>query len=232
MSSTEYTDMANTISNNNTRCEHDVVLCDACLIAAAEVLNTTERNHVIDMANVTDERNADLNRMRDIHYSETQALRDEVSAYRNTLDETRQSAVDAAERMQIEHNRVVANVTAEIENKLFLLRSDHDNAMRALRNEHEMWKNNLAIDAHEYANENNLCGVFDAFMIEHGLPARTREYEVEVDVEFRVRITREGSSAEDAAESIDQDDVDEAIVEFVREHNATWTTGYVTPVRD
>ena len=210
MSSTEYTDMANTISNNNTRCEHDVVLCDQCLIAAATKWDERTAEH-----------NNDLNRMRDIHYSETQALRDELSAYRNTLEETRQSAIDAAQRMTDEHNAFV-----------FSLRTEHANNVRAINAAHEAWKANLTEAAHEYANDNSLCGVFDQFMIDHGLAPRTREYEVEVDVEFRVRITVEGVNGDAAAEAIDQDEVDEAILAFVREHNASWSTGYVTEVRD
>lgn len=54
-------------------------------------------------------------------------------------------------------------------------------------------------DAHQWADENELCSVFDEFMEEHGLPARLRDWTVKVEVPITLEFTVEDmSNAEDA----------------------------------
>lgn len=68
----------------------------------------------------------------------------------------------------------------------------------------EAWKretNALAID---YANDNELCSVFDEFMESVGLEPRVRErdYSVEIQVTYRTTVGVTAESADDAAELV------------------------------
>ncbi len=56
--------------------------------------------------------------------------------------------------------------------------------------------------AHEMANENSLCTVFDRFMIEQGLRPRSHDYDITVDVRVRVRLTQGGYDADSACENV------------------------------
>lgn len=90
---------------------------------------------------------------------------------------------------------------AALEAQVARLRSD------LARRDREM--DTLVEDAHTYADTHSLCHEFDQFMVDHGLPARERDYEVEVTFNVSAIITvrandEEGAqeSAEDEAQSI------------------------------
>lgn len=55
------------------------------------------------------------------------------------------------------------------------------------RREFEAWKAELVSDAHTYADEHSLCGEFDRFMEEHGLPTRQRDYNVTISLTVSAR---------------------------------------------
>lgn len=78
---------------------------------------------------------------------------------------------------------------------------------------HQQWIDNLVADAHDWADRNDLCSVFDNFMDEHSLPSRVEDFEVLVNVTLstQVTVTRSARSSEDAEESVDRDDVREAL---------------------
>lgn len=59
--------------------------------------------------------------------------------------------------------------------------------------------------AHEYADENSLCEVFDRFMISQNLRPRSRDWMCEVDVTVRVRIPASAHSADAAASTITEE---------------------------
>ena len=70
---------------------------------------------------------------------------------------------------------------------------------KALEIKHKNDMEALVADAHQWADENELCSVFDEFMEEHGLPARLRDWTVKVEVPITLEFTVEGmSNAEDA----------------------------------
>lgn len=71
----------------------------------------------------------------------------------------------------------------------------------------ELWMEQLVEDAHVYADRNSLCGAFDEFMEEHGLPTRTRSYTVRVAVTSTVLIPVTARSEGDAEEQVDRDEV-------------------------
>lgn len=64
----------------------------------------------------------------------------------------------------------------------------------------------LVQDAHEYADENDLCSRFDDFMESHGFPRRARSYEVRVRFED-VYVTVMAESQEGADAAVDAEDV-------------------------
>lgn len=71
-------------------------------------------------------------------------------------------------------------------------------AVAEARREFETWKDRLASDANDYADEQGYCSEFDDFMEEHGLPSRRRDYAVTFTVTVEAR--NEGDAAEQAAE--------------------------------
>lgn len=84
---------------------------------------------------------------------------------------------------------------------------------RSATEAHERFMSQLVADAHEWADDNDLCGTFDAFMTEHGLEGRERDYEVRVAGTFEVYLARTATSEEAACEAIDEGDVIAAIVD-------------------
>ncbi len=64
----------------------------------------------------------------------------------------------------------------------------------------------LVQDAHEYADENDLCSRFDDFMESHGFPRRARSYEVRITFED-VYVTVMAESQEGADAAVDAEDV-------------------------
>lgn len=79
---------------------------------------------------------------------------------------------------------------------------------------HARWVDDLVDSAHEWADENSLCGEFDRFMSAHGLPGREREFtvtlEVSVKVETTVRVYAR-SEADAQNKDLDLGDVAEAV---------------------
>lgn len=60
---------------------------------------------------------------------------------------------------------------------------------------------------HEEADDRGWCTEFDDFMERVGLPRRTREYRLEVDVSATVRVTLTATSEDDAIEALSTEDV-------------------------
>jgi len=76
---------------------------------------------------------------------------------------------------------------------------------------HEAWRDNLVAEAHDWATREDLCGRFDDFMSEMGLPGRSRDYSVAVEVTFTVYVSVSAVDAEDAEEMVSRQDVADAI---------------------
>lgn len=69
-------------------------------------------------------------------------------------------------------------------------------------------------DAHEFADNNDLCGEFDRFLEEHGLPSRNdRDQYLAVRVEVTVHVRGAGRTEEDAYDALDQEQVFDAVRE-------------------
>lgn len=77
--------------------------------------------------------------------------------------------------------------------------------------ERQTWFDGLVSDAHEWAEEHQMCERFDEFMEAHDLPTRKRTYKVTVDVEVSVTLEREASSEGEAESAVDSYDVAEAV---------------------
>jgi hypothetical protein len=206
MSSTEYTDMANEISTNSTTCEHGLLMCNSCLLGAATAWEAMKAEH-----------DALIQRMRDEHFETTTQLRADVFNVRVERDDALNT---------------LTNVRNTHETALTDLRTSHNAQLSNVRRTHDEWVAALVADAHQMADDNSLCSRFDDFMAEHGLPTRSRTYDVEVNVDFTVTVRVEGMSRDDAISEISQDDVDDAIREHISEVNVDYRTGYATQVTD
>lgn len=88
-----------------------------------------------------------------------------------------------------------------------------DERMAAVR-----WRQSLEADAHEWADDNDLCERFDEFMVNHGLEGRRREFRFRVEATATVYITATGRSEEDARENITTSEV----VDEITVHNTSW----------
>lgn len=91
-------------------------------------------------------------------------------------------------------------------------RAEAEEARAALRNQQARLER-IVDAAHDYANDNSLCELFDSFMIEQGLRPRSRNYVCEVDATVRVRVSVTAHSAE-AAEGLV---TDRMVVDAVRQ---------------
>lgn len=69
----------------------------------------------------------------------------------------------------------------------------------------------LVADAHQWADNNDLCSTFDEFMEDHGMPGRERDFSLRVDVVTTVYLTGTGTSLQEAIDSIASGDVLEGI---------------------
>lgn len=76
--------------------------------------------------------------------------------------------------------------------------------------EHQTWREELAAAAHEKAEANDLCGVFDAFLEDWGLPGRLRTWAVQVDTRESVTLYVQARTEEDASRSVTAEQVDAA----------------------
>lgn len=81
----------------------------------------------------------------------------------------------------------------------------------------------LVADAHQYADDNDLCEVFDRFMADHGLPERTGEYEVEAEVTVTIRFRQQRTLTRAEAEyfTLDEDDVEDDVRDALNTSNYT-----------
>lgn len=81
-----------------------------------------------------------------------------------------------------------------------LVRTDHASAA-------------LVEDAHRWADENSLCGVFDRFMREHELPPRRREYHAPTTVTLTLDLSVPvvARYGEDAQSLVNEDLVEQAV---------------------
>ncbi|PBC35383.1 hypothetical protein CJ179_48185 [Rhodococcus sp. ACS1] len=85
--------------------------------------------------------------------------------------------------------------------------------LQANQKAHADWVEHVARDAGNWADENNLCGEFDRFMEEHGLPPRSREFTVECEVAItaKVTVTVSARSGEIAEDEVDREMVARAL---------------------
>ena len=89
---------------------------------------------------------------------------------------------------------------------------------------HEEWKEEATDKAHDWANENNLCGTFDDFMESIGLRRRERDYTVTVTVTLDVEIKEiRASNARDAEQEVTEDQVADAIRRSVEYREFDWS---------
>lgn len=92
--------------------------------------------------------------------------------------------------------------------------------LTALHERHRAWKRNLTDAAHEYANDNELCEVFDNFMVSFGLEPRTREYEARITITFNV--LRDGTSFDDAFDGLSHEQVRDLFQDNAIDFNYDW----------
>lgn len=80
-------------------------------------------------------------------------------------------------------------------------------SLRDADRRHESRLAELVEDACEFADRHSLCGDFDRFMEERGLPGRSRDHEVEVTVTAHLTVSVSARSQADAEDAVDEDDV-------------------------
>lgn len=80
-------------------------------------------------------------------------------------------------------------------------------AHQATRATHSAWVDQLVQAAHQEADDQGWCSQFDDFMANNGLPRRTRDYELRVDVTATIWLTRSGTDSEDAINQLNTADV-------------------------
>lgn len=91
------------------------------------------------------------------------------------------------------------------------------------REARQRWCDALVADLHEEAERRDFCSDFDDWMDDHGLPGRTLEWSVPVDVTARVMVTVSASNAESACEAVDTDMVRDAL-RFAHVDYEDWET--------
>ncbi|WP_128645086.1 hypothetical protein [Rhodococcus sp. BS-15] len=87
-------------------------------------------------------------------------------------------------------------------------------ALRDVSSRHESAMDKLVADAHEWADDNDLCSRFDEFMEDHNLPTRLKDFDVEVSVRLSTSVTVRVSGARDsdaAEQEVRHSDVEEAM---------------------
>lgn len=82
-----------------------------------------------------------------------------------------------------------------------------DARTEAAESRHATWIESIVEDAHEWADENDLCEKFDEFMEDHGLPTRTRTYTVWATVSARVPVNVEARSYDDARDDVGEHEI-------------------------
>ncbi len=96
-------------------------------------------------------------------------------------------------------------------------------AHHATRSDHEAWRDQIVAEAHGEADDREWCGEFDDFMARVGLPRRSRDYDLEVEVSATVRITLSATSESEAICALTREEVWAAL----GEDNITWEVGDV-----
>jgi hypothetical protein len=61
---------------------------------------------------------------------------------------------------------------------------------------HSEWRDKLVEDAHEYANEQDLCSKFDDFMENHDMPRRPQEFEVRLTLRCSIPSLERGEESD------------------------------------
>lgn len=94
-------------------------------------------------------------------------------------------------------------------------RDDRDpsvTALFAVHRKHKAELGEIVSDAHEFADDNDLCGEFDRFLEKHGLPSRNdRDQYPAVSVTVTVPMKAKGRTEEDAFDSLDREEIFEAL---------------------
>jgi hypothetical protein len=94
----------------------------------------------------------------------------------------------------------------------------------------ERWKDEATEQAHQYADNNNLCGEFDKFMVSIGLRPRLRTYSVTVAVNMSVLVNVEAQSADDAQNQVTDEEVANAVRSAARDGDIDWDATDANPV--
>lgn len=79
----------------------------------------------------------------------------------------------------------------------------HDQALR----QHERWTAALVEDMHETAQRHEMCPVADALMERHGLPARSSDFDLRVEVTATLYLTRSGRDLAEAVSGVTKPEV-------------------------
>lgn len=114
------------------------------------------------------------------------ALSTQVNAARETIVRTQQEAVEA--RRELERTRA----------------------------QHTSQLDSILADANELAEDHDWCSVYDDLLERHGLPAREKDYEVEVRATFQVRVTVSARDYEAAREKVEDEQVADRLYELGR----------------
>ncbi len=117
----------------------------------------------------------------------------------------------SVEPSRVDARRVVTGRATEGERAAMSALLAEARAHRRTQQAHQARIDRLVEDAHEWADDNSLCTRFDDFMDEHSLPRRSRDYDLRVEVRATVYLTRTGTDADNAAESLTREDVFAAI---------------------
>lgn len=181
----------------------------------------------------------DLLRARDNYKAEIQTLRAERAKLDQMLHELNRRAQDFHDQLQDARNDVshLKGERATLEQKLQErnaevetlkkqiegLKADLDGWRKQLqkeRDEFESWKQRATEIAHRYADEHGLCEAFDECMKEIGLPPRTKDYWVDVEICTKVTVRVDGVCSEDDA-------IEQATIDLVREELRANLEAYV-----
>lgn len=112
---------------------------------------------------------------------------------------------------------VVAHARGSRQEWLDSERDDRDpsaTALFAVHRRHKAELGEIVSDAHEFADDNDLCGEFDRFLEKHDLPSRNgRDQFLTVRVTATVTVSGAGRTEEDAFDSLGREQVFEALRE-------------------
>ena len=111
------------------------------------------------------------------------------------------------EPMLADARRIVTGRAGEAEQAVMVTllaeARQHDQTVRR----HERWTEALVEDMHETASRNDMCPIADALMERHGLPARSSDFDLRVEVTATVYLTRSGRDLAEAVGAVTKPDV-------------------------